>query len=76
MQIFVKIFTVTFEVESSDTIDNIHALLDCNVRKGSTLRLALHFHGGMHIFVKILTSNTITLEVKSSGTIDSAKAKI
>ena len=36
----------------------------------------LRLHGGMQIFVKTLTGKTITIEVKSSGTIDNAKAKI
>jgi ubiquitin len=33
-------------------------------------------HGGIHIFVKTLTLNSITLEVKSSDTFDAVKAKI
>ncbi len=36
----------------------------------------LRLCGGMQIFVKPLTGNTITLEVESSDTIDNVKAKI
>uniref|UniRef100_A0A8R7UFX2 Ubiquitin-like domain-containing protein n=1 Tax=Triticum urartu TaxID=4572 RepID=A0A8R7UFX2_TRIUA len=54
MQIFVKTLTgktITLEVESSDTIDNV---------KESTLHLVLRLRGGMQIFVKTLTGKTIT----------------
>ena len=40
------------------------------------LHLVLRLRGGMQIFVKTLTGKTITLEVKSSDTIDNVKAKI
>jgi len=32
--------------------------------------------GGMQIFIKTLTGNTITLDVEASDTIDTVKAKI
>ncbi|GJS98907.1 polyubiquitin 3-like protein isoform X3 [Tanacetum coccineum] len=67
MQIFVK--TITFEDESSNTIDNV------KVKIQSTLHLVLRRRDGMQIFVKTLTHKTIKLEVQSSGTIDNVKAK-
>jgi len=47
-----------------------------NIQKESTLHLVLRLRGGMQIFVKNLTGKTVTLEVGSSDTIGSAKAKI
>jgi ubiquitin C len=50
--------------------------LDYNIQKELTLHLILCLHGRMQIFVKTLTGKTITLEVKSSYTINNVKAKI
>jgi ubiquitin C len=41
-----------------------------------SLDLVPHPHGGIQIFVKTLTRNTITLELESSDLIDAVKAKI
>ena len=51
-------------------------LANYNIQKESTLHLGIQLCGGMQIFVNTLTAKTITLEVRSSNTIDNVKDKI
>ncbi|XP_047083208.1 polyubiquitin-like [Lolium rigidum] len=51
-------------------------LADCKIKDNSTLKLVLRLLSCMEIFVKTLTGKTITLEVESSDTIKTVKAKI
>ena len=53
-------------------------LMECNVRKGSTLHLSLCVPGEstMPIYVKTSLGNTITLEVEPTSTIEEAKGQL
>ena len=53
---------------TSKQLEGSCTLSDYDIQK--SLHLPLHLHGGMQIFVKTLTSKSITFEVKLSDTID------
>nr|TKW10144.1 hypothetical protein SEVIR_6G142900v2 [Setaria viridis] len=86
MQIFVKTLTgktISLKVECSETIDNVKAniqdkVIEANIqdKEGVTPgSAAAHLHR-QAAQGRTLTGKTITLEVESSDTLDSIKAKI
>ena len=53
-----------------------HTLSDYNIGKESILLLLLRLRGGMQIFVRTLTGETVTLVVEPSDTIENVKTKL
>ena len=52
------------------------SLFDFNIKIEFSFHLILHLGGGTQIFVKTLTSKTITLEVEPSDSTKNLKSKI
>ena len=59
-----------------EQLEDVYTLSDYNIQHAYSLLLVLRLRGGMQIFVKTLTGNTITLEVEPSDTIENVKYKI
>ncbi|TNV84666.1 hypothetical protein FGO68_gene12911 [Halteria grandinella] len=57
-------------------MDDKITLGECHVEEGETIHVVLSLKGGMQIFVKTQTGQTITLQVNSSNTVEDIKNMI
>ena len=57
-------------------LEDRRTLCDYNIQDGSKIYLLQRIPGGMRIFVKTLSGQTLTLEVEASDTVEEVKARI
>jgi ubiquitin C len=58
------------------SLEDGHTLKHYNIHAGSTVRMVLRLRGALQIFIKMLSGEKISLEIKSSDTVDNLKSKI